>query len=229
MVTPYYQDPYVTIFQGDAKEILPTLPTPDLIIADPPYDLWGEFVDLVFSPKIPVAAFCSFQYRGIIETVMGRPNTEIIWHFPVGRWISHHLPLLTHSSILVYSDNLTGESAYVGDPINDKTPIKKGFQSIGNDYVRPDRVYHPRDNQLLKSVITAPKDLTYGSWSKPLTVMTPLIEWLSTPGQLIIDPFMGSGSAIRAAANIGRKAIGIELDESRCEIAATRMSQRPLL
>jgi len=60
---------------------------------------------------------------------------------------------------------------------------------------------------------------------KPIGLMQNLIEVVTAPGDVVLDPFMGAGSTIRAAANLGRRAIGIELSEKYCEIAAKRLRQ----
>lgn len=63
---------------------------------------------------------------------------------------------------------------------------------------------------------------------KPLPLMRHMIETSSRPGELILDPFAGSGSTLVAAAQEGRRAVGIEKDERWCEHAANRLSQGTL-
>ena len=60
---------------------------------------------------------------------------------------------------------------------------------------------------------------------KPLSMVSSFVQRFSNPNDLIIDPFAGGGTTLLAARNLGRKAIGIELDEKYCEIIANRLSQ----
>lgn len=63
---------------------------------------------------------------------------------------------------------------------------------------------------------------------KPLALMTNLIGAFSDPGEMILDPFMGSGTSLVAAKVMGRRAVGIEMEECYCEIAAKRLAQAVL-
>jgi DNA modification methylase len=63
---------------------------------------------------------------------------------------------------------------------------------------------------------------------KPVRFCTQIISRLTTPGQLVVDPFMGSGTTLVAAKQLGRRAIGIDIEERYCEIAAKRLEQEVL-
>lgn len=60
---------------------------------------------------------------------------------------------------------------------------------------------------------------------KPLTMVSSFVERFTNPGDLILDPFSGGGTTLLAARNLGRKAIGVEIDERYCELIANRLSQ----
>ena len=60
---------------------------------------------------------------------------------------------------------------------------------------------------------------------KPGSLMRYLCLLITAPGGTVLDPFMGSGTTLRAAKDLGMRSIGIDIDERYCEIAAERMSQ----
>jgi site-specific DNA-methyltransferase (adenine-specific) len=60
---------------------------------------------------------------------------------------------------------------------------------------------------------------------KDVSILQPLIESFSKPGDLVLDPFAGSGSTLVAAAMAGRCYLGIELERQYCEVARERLAR----
>ena len=60
---------------------------------------------------------------------------------------------------------------------------------------------------------------------KPLTMLHSFVERFTNHGDLILDPFAGGGTTLIAARNLQRKAIGVEVDEQWCELIANRLGQ----
>ncbi|MHB1803130.1 MAG: DNA-methyltransferase, partial [Actinomycetes bacterium] len=60
---------------------------------------------------------------------------------------------------------------------------------------------------------------------KPVELMARFVAWHSAPGDLVLDPFAGAGTTLVAAKNLGRRSVGIEIEERWCEMAAKRLSQ----
>ena len=81
---------------------------------------------------------------------------------------------------------------------------------------------------IANDTITCPNDEheTGHPTQKPLRLMRRLIATFQ--GGVVLDPFMGSGTTLRAAKDLGRRAIGIEIEEKYCEIAARRLAQEVL-
>ena len=64
---------------------------------------------------------------------------------------------------------------------------------------------------------------------KPVALLEYLIKMASVEGQIVLDPFIGSGSTGIACQNTGRKYIGIEKEKEYCDIAIQRLRQEPMI
>jgi site-specific DNA-methyltransferase (adenine-specific) len=228
-LTPFYEDDAVVIYHGDYREVIPRLDSvgspPDLLFLDPPFDEWhhvdGDLLRSVGAPT--VLAFTSPPHRPPVEAMFGRPRFELVWHFNDGRWVSHTGPRVTHELILQYGP--TGE-AYVGAKIADRTPVNKGRGAVGKTFYES-HIYRPRERKQLSSVLQYPRSPgKIGCWGKPHQLIMTLVQWASCSH--VLDPFLGSGTTLRVAKDLGMKATGIEIDESRCESAALNMGQEVL-
>lgn len=200
MTLPYYSDDYVVIYHGDCREILPEIERVDLVLTDPPYGIKKEEWDNDFPLWfLPLA----FQMS---KTVCVIPGIWALGACIVGmgekyKWtIAGHKPAaMTNGAIGLNK----WQPAVVGGEVG----------RIGADAFDFSQVDDGKQGH---------------SCQKPLAFMKWLVGKLSNEGEIILDPFMGSGTTLRAAKDARRKVIGIEIEEAYCEIAARRMAQEVL-
>ena len=221
MIKPYYQDESCTIYHGDAREILPRLQK-GLIVTDPPYG-----IDLALGmgggKKGSGGMWKGVKIKGdenisVRDEVLDMFSAFAAFGSPRVSW-----PLNT-KSVLVWDK---GEHTGAGDL---SFPWKPSFEFIfiaGSGWKSTKRTGGViRVNAVAGCVGNDNKGMRYHPFEKPVAICGHLIA--RHESNLIIDPFMGSGTTLRAAKDLGRSAIGIELEEKYCEIAAKRLRQEVL-
>lgn len=218
---PYYEDSWVTIYHGDCREILVELPR-GLIITDPPYNVGYHYAS--YSDNLSVS-----EYQELLKISCPAPCVLI-----------HYAEDLVSFSITIGA----APDKIVAWVYPSNTPrqwrgvawwgCRPDFELDGQPFRNPD------DKRIAKKIEDGKQARLYDWWlidqvkniatektehpcQIPISVMSRVIK--ITPSETIIDPFTGSGTTLRAAKDLGRKAIGIEIEERYCEIAALRMTQ----
>ena len=218
MIEPYYSDDFVTIYHGDCKEILPDLSF-DVVITDPPYGIeWSQ-------PERDSKGHESKGYEGI------KNDGDTVERDKVLALLPDDLPVIMFGSPLV---NIPAGTKQV--LIWVKPPDLGFFGSVAGFRRDWESIYligkfekKPAKESGIIKTLHSSSDYLKGKThphAKPLCVLTKLSNIV--PEGVILDPFMGSGSTLRAAKDLGRKAIGIEIDEQYCEIAVKRLAQEVL-
>lgn len=213
---PYYQDDYVTIYHGDCLELLPTVADVECVVTDPPYgtktDQREEWMVGEFGNVMPLAL--PLIRRALVAN--GAFYCFTSWTM-LADWALRYQQYFKLQNILVW-DKGRHSGCYSA------TAWQFCWEGIyfGLKGSRKIRKYMP-------DVIRGKAHGLRAAMEKPTDVVGRLIEASTGEGHLILDPFMGSGSTLRAAKNLKRKAIGIEIEEKYCEIAAKRMRQEILL
>lgn len=230
-MTPYYADEWATIYHGNCLEVLPGLGVGAFasFVTDPPYTAAGsssngrssnaddQFFAFWFravAAKIRGAVagdgagfvFCDWRTVGVLRSEFAGVDTSMRFAGGSG-W--------TVSQALVWDRGGIGMGS----------PFRNSYEMIafcrGPDWSGG---HIPRD---IPTVLRG--DWPYGrkenhGAEKPVEVCARLVEW-SRPDGSVLDPFMGSGTTLVAAKNLGRRSIGIEIEERYCEVAAQRLSQ----
>jgi len=209
MSDSYYEDDHVVIYHGDCKELLPDLVF-DVVVTDPPYGI----------------NYSNSYGTGIQEKVTGDETSDL------ARWLIaevHPTPMLVFG-INHFSDCLPVAGRWI---CWDKRVVETADKMMGSPFeLAWINTKEDKSGYMIRlqhgGIVNADKhnEKRQHPTQKPVKLMRRCIQYM--PEGVILDPFMGSGSTLRAAKDLGRKAIGIEIDEKYCEIAAKRMGQEVL-
>jgi site-specific DNA-methyltransferase (adenine-specific) len=223
--TPYYNQDGITIYHGDCREILPCLSHDALVlVTDPPYGInlgnhggakdkrgrglrRGAYLSYADTPENYVSVVVPGIVAALDICVRGAVFgcAPSVWSLPAPDALGG-----------VFIPAANGRSPW-------------GFQNLA-----PVLLYGiaPDLNLGAKATMrraTGKADPDCGHpCPKPQEWMNWLVGLASKSGETVVDPFMGSGTTLRAAKDFGNKAIGIEIEEKYCEIAAKRLSQQVL-
>ena len=212
---PYYEHGGITIYHGDCREILPTLEPVDLVLTDPPYGI-GE-------------AAGRNKSRG--KMAISKDYGNASWDDAPPDKETIDLAIAAGRSAIVFGGNYFALPAspcwLVWDKDNGDTDFADCELAWTNLSIAVRRIRW-RWQGMLQEHGGKHKEFRQHPTQKPLAVMKWCIERVPGNPQSIIDPFMGSGTTLRAAKDLHRKAIGIEIDERYCEIAANSLRQNVL-
>ena len=230
---PYYEHAGITIYHGDCREVMPPLESRlavlgaklDLLCTDPPYGI-GEargknvsrskaFGSKSHAPHntlrrvIPSTDYGVANWDDeppapeVIEMLRGATRHQILWG-------GNFFQVPPSSCWLVWDKDNSGDFA---DCELAWTNFKKAVRRL---------IW--RWNGMLQQHMDA-KEIRVHPTQKPVPVMKWAIRQAPEDCQIVLDPYMGSGSILVAAKQLGKSAIGIEIEEKYCEIAAKRLSQ----
>lgn len=208
---PYYDKEGIIIYCGDCREILPQLDAVDVIMTDPPYNAKDigthsrHYLSITHLTELEYKRFCHKWFRlaqTLTENIIFTPGHRALWYYPPAKWV------LCWSKPGAVAYNATGGFS-IWEPIllygQTERFREDLITSTPKNFLNGPEKGHP-----------CPKNIDVWLW---------LIENGIKPNSLILDPFLGSGTTAVACKKLGRKCIGIEIEEKYCEIAVKRLAQ----
>ena len=206
MVEPYYQDDFVTLFHGDCLQQTEWLEA-DVLVTDPPYGM----------------AYESGRNKSLSKIIgdsslNARDDALILWDekpaLVFGTW-KQPRPVKVRQ-LIVWDKR--GGAGFSGDLKMPWADITEEIYVLGHGWTG-------RRVPAIYSIPTIPPAQRHEHPTpKPVGLIEQLLE--HCPAGVVADPFAGSGATLIAARNLGRKVIGVELEEKYCEIIARRLSQQ---
>lgn len=212
---PYYEHGGITLYHGDCREILPLLPKVDLLLTDPPYGLNlgitnNQFNDSTHLKKKSYDQYVD-SYENFVEEIVPRLNAAIDVADRAAVFTGPHIHEQRKPTAIggIFHESATGRTPW------------------GSKNFLPILFYGNPPNPGLHRPTVITSTARAEASSHPCPKPLPWIKWLVKLGSelndIILDPFAGSSTTLRAAMDLGRKAIGIEISEKYCEIAAERL------
>lgn len=218
---PYYEQDGVTLYHGDCREVLPGLGVVNAVITDPPYQTLDAEVSVGTTTRLASSAdantwFSTLSADAVLSVL--RTCREL---------------LQDDAAMYIFTDVKSGLALLPQLECRNVIVWDKGKIGMGYAWRRMHEWigYSPMPKHKLRSmamgdIIRVPgvQEKVHPT-EKPVAAITPLVRNSTDIGATILDPFAGVGSTLLAAQIEGRRAIGIEIEERYCEIAANRLRQ----
>lgn len=207
---PYFEADGITIYCGDSREIVPRLVGVEAVITDPPY---GISLDTNYASR--KRGVSRIDYTPVHGDTEPFDPTHLLAFPQIVLWGANYYArsLPERSGWLVWDKRC-------GRMQNDQADAELAWTST----VKGVRVFHHEWNGYHRA---SERGEHYHPTQKPVALM----QWclsLVPDAAVVLDPYMGAGPLLRAAKNLRRRAIGIEINEAYCEIAVKRLAQEVL-
>jgi site-specific DNA-methyltransferase (adenine-specific) len=215
VMKPYYEHAGITIYHGDCLGILPFV-NADVLVTDPPYGIAYESGKTGHNGGAALPGITGDDDTSLRDEILAVWGDKPAIVF--GSW-KRPRPLCV--AVLTWDK---GDHVGMGDLSLPWKPNTEEIYILGKGFIG-----HRGSSVLSFNAPVSWNSVGFGRQhpnQKPLDLMKHLVG--KCPTGVVLDPFMGSGTTLLAAKNLGRQSIGIEIEERYCEIAARRLAQEVL-
>jgi site-specific DNA-methyltransferase (adenine-specific) len=239
---PYYEQDGITIYHGDCREILPAIGSVDAVFTSPPYNCGMEYGG--HDDAQPLEDYFSFVESAVHASANSlRPGGYLALNVP--SWIGsrseqvfafdeyksiaeRHVPF---EDLVIWAKSPPNGTAWGNFQTSPRIRANHEWVLIhrapGGPLGKSDITW-PEWSRLTQSIWTINPELPFRSLHPatfPAELARRIVMLYSPAGGTVCDPFMGTGTTLEAAKTCGRRAIGIEVNERFCEVAANRLAQ----